>query len=105
MFQDVVDGFDATILVYGPTGAGKTYTMLGPLSSEYESFEGSMSDEDVVKKEYKSDGGSSFHDLLVDSQGIIPRALAQVRAAAYAAVAHCHCLCCLSLPSAVSVVC
>jgi kinesin family protein 18/19 len=29
LVEGVVDGYDATVIAYGATGAGKTYTMLG----------------------------------------------------------------------------
>ena len=53
----VLDGYNATILAYGQTGAGKTHTMTGP--------------------------GTSPNFAL---RGIIPRAIAQVRIKAYAHV-------------------
>ena len=32
MVDDVIEGFNGTVLAYGQTGTGKTYTVYGPLS-------------------------------------------------------------------------
>lgn len=58
LFNDFINGFNVTILAYGQTGTGKTYTMCGNCNTE-----------DAVGKL------ESYNPLLNEMAGIIPRTL------------------------------
>eukprot|EP00760_Papus_ankaliazontas_P010862 PhM_4_TR14544/c0_g1_i1/m.95658/K10396/KIF5; kinesin family member 5 len=54
MLNNLFAGYNSTVLVYGQTGAGKTYTMMGP------------------------DGGSGGVDVASESCGLVPRVVAEL---------------------------
>ena len=78
--QSVLKGINCTVLAYGQTGTGKTYTMLG------DGVEADLSKEDQNKlTEFANDGSSSSGDGDDNKQvnfpstwGVIPRALSDL---------------------------
>jgi len=68
LVDSIFDGTDAAVLCYGQTGTGKTYTMLGPNGG-------------VRTLQPENSGLPRCHKtalLLDDSQGLMPRALADI---------------------------
>lgn len=59
-----LQGYNCTVLAYGQTGAGKTYSMLGPPN--------------VTLRAGMANGTCSFHESPPQHIGIIPRALAEL---------------------------
>ena len=78
----VIAGKNASVLAYGQTSSGKTYTMLGPCSADSGSWVGGCD---------AGEGGSNGGLLTIPGggvakeHGVVPRALAELLAAKFQA--------------------
>jgi kinesin family protein 11 len=74
LFNDFMNGYNVTILSYGQTGTGKTYTMCGEIDNDDNS---KSNNNDINNNNDNNDDDDKKH-ILTDKAGIIPRVLKQI---------------------------
>jgi len=77
IIQDVMDGYNGTVLVYGQTGSGKTHTMVGPprvIEETYPDPALQNGDDDMQDNE-RASAVVQVEGMRGDDRGLIPRAL------------------------------
>jgi len=101
LIESVIDGYNATVFAYGPTGAGKTHTMLGvdsdpgimvrtlnslfkkmELTSSESNYEVTMSYLEIYNEMIRDllNPSSGYLDLREDSKGVVVAGLSEMTA-------------------------